>query len=297
MNKLLILIPVIAGVLWGSVGVFVRVLTNAGFDNVSVLSVRMMFAAVILAVGIAIYDRKLFSIRLKDIWIFVAAGILGMMGLNFCYNVAINELTLSFAAVLLSLAPIFVMFFARILFHEKITMRKLVCTFFAVLGCFLVSGLLESSGMSWSAIGIIIGLMTAVFYALYSVFSKVAMERDYHVFTITFYSILIASVVLLPFTDWQCLGDFVSKAPLGNMIFLIVHSLCTSVLPYVLFTLSLNYVEAGKASILTAGGEPSAAMLFGLIFFAEMPTMLSFAGLVITIAALSFLCAADNNDQ
>ena len=95
MNKLLILIPVIAGVLWGSVGVFVRVLTNAGFDNVSVLSVRMMFAAVILAVGIAIYDRKLFSIRLKDIWIFVAAGILGMMGLNFCYNVAINELTLS----------------------------------------------------------------------------------------------------------------------------------------------------------------------------------------------------------
>ena len=297
MNKLLILIPVIAGVLWGSVGVFVRVLTNAGFDNVSVLSVRMMFAAVILAVGIAIYDRKLFSIRLKDIWIFVAAGILGMMGLNFCYNVAINELTLSFAAVLLSLAPIFVMFFARILFHEKITMRKLVCTFFAVLGCFLVSGLLESSGMSWSAIGIIIGLMTAVFYALYSVFSKVAMERDYHVFTITFYSILIASVVLLPFTDWQCLGDFVSKAPLGNMIFLIVHSLCTSVLHYVLFTLSLNYVEAGKASILTAGGEPSAAMLFGLIFFAEMPTMLSFAGLVITIAALSFLCAADNNDQ
>lgn len=297
MNKLLILMPVIAGVLWGSVGIFVRVLTNAGFDNVLVLSVRMMFATVILAIGIAIYDRKLFRIKTKDIWIFVAAGILGMMGLNFCYNVAINELTLSFAAVLLSLAPIFVMFFARILFHEKITTKKLVCTFFAVLGCFLVSGLLESSGMSWSVIGIIIGLMAAVFYALYSVFSKVAMERDYHVFTITFYSILIASVVLLPFTDWQCLENFVSEAPFGNLIFLIVHSLCTSVLPYVLFTLSLNYVEAGKASILTAGGEPSAAMLFGLIFFAEMPTILSFAGLVITIAALSFLCAADNNDQ
>ena len=297
MNKLLILMPVIAGVLWGSVGIFVRVLTNAGFDNVLVLSVRMMFATVILAIGIAIYDRKLFRIKTKDIWIFVAAGILGMMGLNFCYNVAINELTLSFAAVLLSLAPIFVMFFARILFHEKITTKKLVCTFFAVLGCFLVSGLLESSGMSWSVIGIIIGLMAAVFYALYSVFSKVAMERDYHVFTITFYSILIASVVLLPFTDWQCLKNFVSEAPFGNLIFLIVHSLCTSVLPYVLFTLSLNYVEAGKASILTAGGEPSAAMLFGLIFFAEMPTILSFAGLVITIAALSCLCAADNNDQ
>lgn len=95
--------PVIAGVLWGSVGIFVRVLTNAGFDNVLVLSVRMMFATVILAIGIAIYDRKLFRIKMKDIWIFVAAGILGMMGLNFCYNVAINELTLSFATVLLSL--------------------------------------------------------------------------------------------------------------------------------------------------------------------------------------------------
>gem|GEM_PF-2366396 len=59
-----------------------------------------------------------------------------------------------------------------------------------------------------------------------------------------------------------------------------------SVLPHVLYALSLRDVETGKAAILAAGGEPSAAMLFGLLFFAEVPTVLSLAGLVLTVIAL-----------
>jgi drug/metabolite transporter (DMT)-like permease len=62
-----------------------------------------------------------------------------------------------------------------------------------------------------------------------------------------------------------------------------------------LYTLALVYVETGKAAILTAGGEPTAAMLFGIIFFSEVPTILSFIGLVITIIALSIICAPDKN--
>ena len=76
---------------------------------------------------------------------------------------------------------------------------------------------------------------------------------------------------------------------------MLLHSVFTSVLPYVLYTVSLSYIEAGKTSILAAGGEPISAMLLGMLFFSEVPTILSLIGLILTIVALSLLCMPSKN--
>ena len=95
---------------------------------------------------------------------------------------------------------------------------------------------------------------------------------------------------MLPFTDWQMIGEFVAVSPVKDSVFLVLNALCTSVLPYVLFTFSLTYIDAGRVSILAAGGEPSAAMIFGLIFYDEVPSVLSLCGIAVTILALWLLC-------
>lgn len=41
---------------------------------------------------------------------------------------------------------------------------------------------------------------------------------------------------------------------------MLLHLLCTSVLPYVLYTIALTHVETGRTSILAASAEPIAAM-------------------------------------
>ena len=274
MKRLMILMPLIAGILWGSVAIFVRKLTAFGMDSWTILFTRVAVASIIMVIFLLIRDHSLLKIRIRDLWLFAGSGIVAMLGLNYCYTEAINALSVSLAAVLLSLSPVFVMIFAAILFHERITRLKIVCTFFAMAGCFLVSGILEAGAMRWSAYGIIIGVMAAVFYALYSIFSKIAMERDYNVFTITFYSMLLMAIVLLPLTDWNMTAAFVSAAPVKNTLFMIVHSLCSNILPYICYTWSLHYVDAGKAAILAAGGEPAAAMIFGIIFFGEIPSVL-----------------------
>lgn len=290
------MIPITSGILWGSIGVFVRTLSALGMDSYTVLSTRMSVSAVLMFVGLFFYNKNLLKIKIKDLWLFAACGIWGTIGLNYCYNEAINRLPLSLSAVLLSLSPIFVLFWSAVLFKEKITRKKTGCTALAVLGCILVSGILESHGqVNWSFMGVILGIGAAFFCALYSVFSKIAMERNYDAFTITFYSLLTAAVVLLPFTDWHMVESYLTEAPAANGFFLILHAVCTSVLPYVLYTLALVYVETGKASILSAGGEPVAAMLFGFFLFSEIPTLLSIAGLIITIIALSILCLPDKN--
>lgn len=289
MKRVAFIMPVLSGIMWGSAGLFVRYLSGIGMDGYTILSTRVVVAVVILLVGILLFDRSLLKIRVRELWVFLGAGILGMFGLNLCYNEAIGQLTLSLAAVLLSLSPIFVLFLAAILFKEKITRKKIGCMCMALLGCILVSGVLESaSGMKWTVAGILIGGAGAFFYALYSIFSKLAMGKGYHALTITFYSLTIVMLVLLPLTDWTCVEVTVLEGKGKFVAFMLLHSLCTSVLPYVLYTVSLKYVEAGKASILAAG-EPVAAMIFGVVFYSEIPTVLAVVGLVLTISALTLM--------
>lgn len=294
-NKISTLLPIIAGALWGSVGVFVRGFTKGNIDNVSILVIRVLFAAIMMFVFIAIKNKSLLKINLKDVWIFACGGIVAMFGMNFCYNNAINSLSLSLAGVLLALSPVFVMFLAAILFKEKITARSIVCMIFALIGCTMASGVIGGGEIAFSTSGILFGIVAAFFYGLTSIFSKIAMEKGYHALTMTFYSMLILAIVLLPFADWKLVGEYVTVSPANNIIFILMHSLCTAVLPYLLYNLALSNVDASLASILVAGAEPSAAMIFGIIFFAEMPSVVSILGLVVTIVALTILVIKPNN--
>lgn len=293
MKQLLYLMPIISGAMWGSAGIFVRKLTELGMNSYTVVSVRVILAVLILAVWLGIYDRNLLKIKLKDLWVFVAGGVVGMFGLNICYNFAISELSLSLAAVLLSLSPVFVLFMAAILFKEKITSKKVICMTIAIAGCVLASGVLESaSTMRWSVKGIIVGIIGAFFYGLYGIISKTAMERGYHAFTTTFYCLFMVMLVVIPLTNWKLVTNVVVANPIKMSVFLVIHSLCTSVLPYILYTFSIRYIDAGMASIL-ASGEPVAAMIFGVIFFSEIPTVLSVVGIVLVIVALALLSMPD----
>ncbi|MGN1165813.1 MAG: DMT family transporter [Lachnospiraceae bacterium] len=289
MKKIVYLLPVLSGILWGSVGIFVRILTELGMDSFTVTSSRLVMAAVVMGITIFIYDKRLFYIRLKDLWIFGVGGLLGMLGVVLAYNEAIKQVTLSLAAVLLSMSPIFVLFFAAILFHEKITLKKTGCMVLALCGCVMVSGILEySSGMKWTPMGIGFGILAAFCYALYSLVGKAAMKKGYHAFTMTFYCMAIIAVCMLPVTDWECIRRITVDGGIKMILFMLIHALFASVFPYVFYTLSLNYIEAGKVSILAAG-EPVAAMIFGFVFFAEKPTVLSILGLVLTTSSLVLL--------
>lgn len=281
--------PILSGIMWGSAGIFVRKLSELGLNSVSIVETRIIVAIIIIISGLLCLDKKLLKIKLKDLWIFICAGIFSMLGLNLCYNFAINELTLSLSAVLLSLAPIFVLILASILFKEKLTLQKTVCAILALIGCILSSGVLEEVGaMKWTTIGIIIGTLGAFFYGTYSIFSKIAMLKGYHSFTVTIYSLMAVGIALLPFTDWLKVWEIIQIAPAPMSGFLLLHSLLTSVLPYICFTVALNYVEAGKVAIL-ASGEPIAAMLFGIFFYQEIPTILSLIGLFTVLLALGLL--------
>ncbi|MBQ9025523.1 MAG: DMT family transporter [Methanobrevibacter sp.] len=288
MKKLYFILPILSGILFGSSGIFVRTLTQNGIDATTLLFLRFSIAIIILLMAIILTDKNLIKIRLSDLKLFIITA-LCIVGLNLFYNTSMNTVPLSLAAVLLSSAPVFVIIFAYILFREEITLTKVISIILVIIGCVLTTGLLEGNYANVSTMGIVGGVVAAIFWAAYTVESKKALKKGIHTYTILFYSLIILTLILLPFTNFGQITTFVNSNITFNIIFLILHSTLSFALPYILLTVCLNHIDSGSASIFTSGAEPLAALCFGIIVYSEIPTILTFIGVVLTILALIIL--------
>ena len=290
-SNYILLLPILSGILFGSAGVFVRTFTEFGMSNPTLIFLRTSIAAAFLFLLIFFTDKSRLKVKLRDFPLFIGTGLIGMLGLNLCYNQSVTMLSLSLAAVLLSTAPIFVLIIASFLFKEKITKKKIIGAALAIIGCLLSTGVLEEVGTTnLSGFGIFLGCLSAVFYALYSIISRLASDKGYHTYTIIFYSVLLIAIAMIPFVQFDVAANYVEVAPVWHTVVLLFHSLCTSVLPYVFLTYALMHAEAGTVSILASGGEPVSAAVFGVIVYSEIPSLLMLLGLAIVIYALVLLC-------
>ena len=295
MRKIYLFLPILAGIMFGSSGIFVRTLTQNGIDQTTLLFLRFSIAIIPILVAIFLTDRKLLKISLSDLPLFLVCAIC-IIGLNLCYNESMNTVPLSLAAVLLSMAPIYVLVIAYFLFGEKITSKKLICMALAIFGCVLMTGVLETSLKSIPLFGILSGIGAGLFWAVYLMASKKSIEMGNHTYTILLYSIIFITIALIPFTDFDQISSFVSINPMLTILFLVLHSTFSFALPYILSTLSLSYMDSGTSSILLSGAEPFAALIFGLILYGEIPTVLMFLGFVLTVTAMMLLTRKESVD-
>ncbi|MBR5503569.1 MAG: DMT family transporter, partial [Methanobrevibacter sp.] len=194
MKKIYLLLPILAGIMFGSTGIFVRTLTENGIDPTTLIFLRFSIAVIIMLIAIILTDKSLIKIGKEDIPLFITCG-LCILGLNLCYNNAINTLPLSLAAVLLSTAPVFVLIIAYFTFNEKITTLKIISLVLVLIGCILATGLIEENIASVPIIGLISGVGSAIFWALYTIASRKSIDRGKHTFTILFYSLIIITIV------------------------------------------------------------------------------------------------------
>lgn len=275
----------LAGILWGTIGLFVRALSQTGLSSLQLVFLRSAITAVALFFYLLLFCRQALRIAWRDLWIFMGTGILSILFFSVCYFSTIQMAELSIAAVLLYTAPVFVMLFSLGFFQEKLNVRKILALLCCLMGCALVSGVLGASRLTLPAL--ITGLLSGLGYSLYSVFGKFAVQKGYGALTTTFYTFLISAIAALPFVG---LGEIPQKLALqgGSPFLIVLMGLFTSVIPYLLYTYGLWATAPAKASIL-ASVEPVAAMLFGSIFFGEKLTLSSLAGMALVLSAVALL--------
>ena len=276
----------LAAALWGMAGIFVRTCESDGLGKMQIVFGRTFGTALIIGLLMVFRDRRLFRIRLKDLWLFAGAGVFSILMFSFCYYKTMEYTTLSVAAVLLYTAPFFVIFLSRIVFRQKLTVLKCVACLVAFAGCCLVTGAFRS-GFSIGSEALTFGLLTGLGYALYTIFSRLLFDRGYLSLTIIFYVFLFASLgsVFLIDPMETCRLLTASPKPAFHLLLLVLFN---SVFPYILYTKGLEGVDPTVAPII-ATAEPVVATLVGAIYYTEKLTLTGGAGIVLILLAVLIL--------
>lgn len=282
---------IIAGLFWGSMGIFVRHLNSLGFSSIQIACLRLTTAGILFALILLIKDRKGFKIALRDIPLFLALGLVSILFFTCCYFTAINLMTMSTAAILLYTSPIWVMILAIIFLKEKITVQKIIALVLAFAGCVLVSGF----GGKVSVIGILVGLGSGLGYGLYSIFGTFALKK-YSTLTVTSYTFLIAGLGSVFVADPADLVTKISAIENKPALFgfVLLTAVITAVIPFLLYTMGLNKTTAGRAAVL-ATVEPAAATLFGFFVMKETVGPAAIAGIILVFSAIAVLSLKKSN--
>lgn len=281
-----------AAVLWGMMGLYVRQFTAAGLSAWDTMALRISCGLVLVGGYLLLFKRERLRIRFRDLWIFVGTGVCSLLFFSWCYFATINRTSLSVAGVLLYTAPVFVMLLSALLFRERITRQKVIALLLAVTGCAFVSGILTGQAKV-DLPGLLLGLGSGFGYALYSIFSRFAIDRKYDFWTILFYTFLLCSICSLPFADWQTVvpalqGDSTLLIWLGAM------GLFTAFLAYGLYTIGLERMESSRAAIV-ASLEPVVGTLVGILWFREVPGWDNVLGICLVLGAIAVLSIGGKN--
>lgn len=281
-----VLAALTAGVLWGFLGLFVRYLSAEGFTPVQMTCIRYIIVAMAFAAFILARHRRMLVVDCFDILLFAIIGIVGTLLNSVCYFGSMERISLSLSTVLQYLSPFIVVTLSVPLFHEELTGTKIAAVVVAFMGCVLCTGLVTDPG-SMDIMGIAMGVASGLFYSLYTLGSKKAASRGRSTPTIMLYSALFCAIGLTPFADLQTAFGLMFGSWQNLMMMLGLGVLMTLV-PFGLYNIGINRMEAGKAAIITFV-EPLAATVVGFLAFGESVTPEAALGMAMILASLFIL--------
>ena len=279
-----------AGIMWGTIGFFVRLLNEQGADSSVTAFVRIFAGSIIMFFVLIIMSlmrkENMFRLTKAGLLQCVILGFFTQALFNACYSRSINSVGVATGSVLLYTAPIFVCIMSALIFKEKITPRKGIALAINLLGCFIMATGGDMSTLKVSAMGIFFGVAAGFLYALVTIVGKFASGTT-HPFTTTFYSFFFGWITLGVFTrPWGAIAE-VSGGSFWLLAF--AFGLIPTVGSYLFYMSGLNHdIELSRAPII-ASVEPVVATLIGVMIFSENIGLINIIGLLMVLFSVVFM--------
>lgn len=290
MKKKAFIFIILAGMFWGTSGIFVHFLAPLGLTSMQMTCIRGVVSVLTLTIFALIRDRKFFRTNRKDFGLYFLGGA-SMFLTATCYYAAMQMTTVSTAVVLMYIAPILVMIYSVMFLGEKLTPLKIAAVVCMVIGCGLVSGVV--GGLKFDLLGIIIGVISGITYTVYNIATKVQMKRGCNPVTSNTYCFLVMGIIALVFSKpWQ-IAEIAVVNP-TNILLMVGCGICTCIIPYFLYSLAFKSLPAGTVSALGVI-EPMAATLYSVTLLGEKLDIFSTAGIVLILGAVFMLSRAKEN--
>lgn len=269
---------IIAMLIWGSIGIFVRYID---FTSSQIALVRAIVGSIFLIVFSMISKEHLSKEKIKsNLLVLVACGI--CLGFNWIFLFqAYNYTTISTATICYYLAPVIVMFLSPFLLKEKLTPVKVLCIVAAMIGMLCIVGIDKSSIGGNNIVGIVYGLSAACLYAGVVVLNKFLKDisgRDSSVVQLS-----VAAIFLIPyviFTEKISLAGVSSKSIILLLIIGIVHT----GIAYLIYFTVIQKLESQTVAIYSYV-DPISAIIMSAIILSESMSLLQILGGILILGS------------
>ena len=273
----------LAGCLWGTIGLFGKLLFSYDLQPKLVVFCRLFVGFLIMLLIIYFKDKNLLKIDKRGLKYTALIGFFSQALFNLLYFETIERTTIATAVILLYTAPIFLAIMGRMFYKELFTPIKISALLLCVVGCFLTVTGGAMSTLNINTLGVLMGIGAGFSYALVTIISKAIID-DYHPLTIILYSFLFGWIFLVPFSNPLELIHLKYSFPIVASI--LGLGFVPTVLSYILYITGLSYgVEASKAGIICSL-EIVISVIISALLFKEVIVGFKLLGIILSLGSI-----------
>ena len=281
-----LLLAASASVLFSAKAVVVKLAYRHGVDPVTLLALRMLFAAPFFAIALAWSSRGRPSLSWRDHARLVLMGVVGYYGASYFDFLGLQYVSAGLERLILYLYPTLVLLISVLFLRRRFTRNDGLALLLAYGGIVAVFWHDASSGGGNVLLGSALVFGSAVTYALYLVLGGELVHRIGAI-RLTSHAILVSSLtVLVQFALQNPPGAFILPAAVYWLS--AVNGFFCTVLPAFATMLAIERIGAGSTSMVAMVG-PVATLLLAWALLGERITAWAVAGTVLVLAGVLVL--------
>ena len=291
-------IALLSAAILSTTAIFIRYLTLTYHMPPLVLAFwRDGFVALTLLLVLGMVRSFLLRVQRQHLVYLIVYGlVLAIFNALWTTSVALNGAAIS--TVLAYCSAGFTALLGWWLLKERLGWAKLIAIALSLGGCVLVSGALNPAAWRANLVGILTGILSGLFYAIYTLMGRSASQRGLNPWTALFYTFGFAALFLLIFNlvpqgaltgaathlaDLFWLGDALSG---WGILFLLAAG--PTVLGFGLYNVSLGYLPSSVANLIVTL-EPAFTAVIAYFLFGELLNGLQLGGGLMILAGVVFL--------
>lgn len=241
MQKRYALLTSIVALIWG--GSFIAI--KIGVENIPPILLAFLRFAIVSPFMLAFsMIRKKSKIAIGELPMLIVIALTGVTLLYILQFTGVKYTSATNASLLINTNVLFIAIFSWIFLKEQFSYRKLAGISLGFAGAALVI-LNGSFSLSYSSIGDVLIILSAICWAVYSVLGK-KMLRNYDAFSLTTYAFVIGTLLFIPFIYrdiWKL------RISITEWLIILYLSLICSVFAYVAWYYVLEKVNATEVAV------------------------------------------------
>lgn len=274
----------LACVFWGISGLFAKRLFNisSSITPIWISQVRMVVSGVLLLIFAQITGKRPLKTMTdkKDAVTVIAYGLLGLLPVQYCYFIVVQEANASIATVLQFIGPFFVLFYMVVFEHQVLRAVDVIAAVVAFIGVFFLATHGHFNQLSLTPSVLFWGLISAVGVATNTLIPRRLLDHTSSL-VVTGWGLLFSGIALvIAHPVWP-------KIPNNINIFWLMAGVIVigTLIPFQWMMGSLRYIKPSTASLLDAF-EPVSATIGSVIIFGLVMAPIDWIGSIMIICAV-----------